>query len=981
MEVTTDRGCSDTLRRTVEIYDRPIAFLDAPSLVACGGTTIRANVVGGDTTDYTFQVFRDNIAIPGATSASYYANEDGCYKYIVSTKGSEVCTTTTDEACITINDSPIAGFDTPVQVCADEIFSLSNTSSVNGNQNSPMNYLWVLDGNGTATTRDILDLSYATPGNYDLTLYVTNPVGECTDTLTKAITVNPIPSVSIEPQSNIPFCPNTGADMVLKAIIQGTGMISLQWEKDGQPILGAIREFLTITEEGNYTVRMINHSLSPCEVMSEPIVFTFSSLPNFDLIKPEQICVNNQAHFSVEYLDTDLTMVGFFFQDGGQYVQPNISHTFSTSGFHEVMLVMENTFGCRDTVTAEVFVSDNPTANFSTLLDICLGKIADFVSTSQNGSRFEWDFGDGNVSNLENPKYFYESPGTYDAKLVVTNNNGCKDSTTQEIIVRPVPSANFSVAPDCDNLTYQFTDQTVSSAFIETYHWDFGDGQTSNEENPLHSFSESGLFKIVLTVTSIDGCDSQKDTTLFFESVMGIAYSYTPPCVGKEFTLKDESFSVDSLVGRIVRWQWKVGDSLFSTEQNPTFIIGGNGVIPLEFTITTEDGCTRTITDVLTINKNPIAGFSMSPSLPFPCPDKLPVIVNLTNTSSSDAITYEWTMPDMSKIPVENPNYTVASVGLHPFTLKVTNDSLCVDTIKQVFEVYDSIKVSYDVTDISNIGCGDQTYYFNSSTNPIATYFNWFVGNQLVGNEKDLEYTFERLDSIDNNFTVRLEASSPDASCTYSYSSNITIPAVVMADFEFSQQFVIINLSDTVYTGLVNFQNTSLNGQEFSWTFEDISTNPITPSDKQPSPSNSIEENPQSIRFDSPIREYRVTLYATDEFGCSDTTSQILKLNYFDRITLADVFTPDNDVLNLNDIYEVWNDSEVKSFLFEVRTLNGEIIVSNSTNFQTLWDGTMNNSGVNKAIEGWYNVSLRVTFWDEETRIYNSRIHLGRLKN
>lgn len=137
-------------------------------------------------------------------------------------------------------------------------------------------------------------------------------------------------------------------------------------------------------------------------------------------------------------------------------------------------------------------------------------------STDPDGDIVEylWDFGDGTTSTEENPTHQYSSGGTYTVTLTVTDSKNHTNSYGTNITVKSegYPNAFFVYSPvtPTTNDIIQFTDQSTDpDGTIVSWHWDFGDGNTSTERNPTHQYSTSGygtvIFTIRLTVTDNDG--------------------------------------------------------------------------------------------------------------------------------------------------------------------------------------------------------------------------------------------------------------------------------------------------------------------------------------------------------------------------------------------------------------------------------------------------------------------------------------------
>lgn len=186
------------------------------------------------------------------------------------------------------------------------------------------------------------------------------------------------------------------------------------------------------------------------------------------------------------------------------WVQGVLDDTYTVGNTKDVFL--EDLFGKtrlapRDIGAAELlflnpdFIADT-TAGIGTL-DV------QFTDTTPNGpaGTYDWDFGDTNTSTLQNPPHTYDTPGTYTVTLVIDQGLGTENTETKINFITVAPytvdfSASDTTIPQLQDVT--FTNLTNGSP--TTFDWDFGDGQTSNDENPVIQYSTVGTFTVTLTV-------------------------------------------------------------------------------------------------------------------------------------------------------------------------------------------------------------------------------------------------------------------------------------------------------------------------------------------------------------------------------------------------------------------------------------------------------------------------------------------------
>ena len=176
--------------------------------------------------------------------------------------------------------------------------------------------------------------------------------------------------------------------------------------------------------------------------------------------------------------------------------------------------------GCVNTSTPiTVNVYAKPTTDFvSTLSSQCL---ADNNFSFTNRSTITtgtlthlWSFGDGATASTLNAARSYAAAGTYAVKLVSTSNNGCKDSTTQQVVVHPMPVSAFAVSPAIQCLagnSFSFNNTSTVSGGTTNSNWSFGNGATSTSQHPTISYNAVGTYSVKLISISNNGC---KDSTV-----------------------------------------------------------------------------------------------------------------------------------------------------------------------------------------------------------------------------------------------------------------------------------------------------------------------------------------------------------------------------------------------------------------------------------------------------------------------------------
>ncbi|HPG12159.1 MAG TPA: PKD domain-containing protein, partial [Chitinophagaceae bacterium] len=366
----------------------------------------------------------------------------------------------------------------------------------------------------------------------------------------------------------------------------------------------------------------------------------------------------------------------------------NPSHTFSTSGLFNVKYTYINDIGCRaDTVSHIVTLSDPPVAGFTSSGPYCINKQISFtdVSTSTGGAItvWNWDFGDGNSSNSQNPVHTYSTAGVYNVTLTVQTASGCSSiAFTTQVTVFDNPTSDFSIPTTVclPSGAAQFNDLSTAPAggSVAAWQWNFGDGSpVSNIQNPLHNYSGTGPYNVTLQVTSDQGCVDTKVLPIntIYAEPQAQFNSLPEVCVGSLIGFSDMSSAPGSSV---TGWSWDFGDgSPVSTSQNPSHIYNLPGTYTISLTIQSASGCqSQPYTSQVIVNHIPTADFSIASVVCVPAGEAQ--FNDLSSVPAGSTIsTWNWDFGDGSTSTTQNPTHIYASTGSYTVTLNVVTDKGC----------------------------------------------------------------------------------------------------------------------------------------------------------------------------------------------------------------------------------------------------------------------------------------------------------------
>jgi FOG: PKD repeat len=195
---------------------------------------------------------------------------------------------------------------------------------------------------------------------------------------------------------------------------------------------------------------------------------------------------------------------------GGTSENITTHHDIKKSGVYNVTLAVWGSEG-NDTLTKVAYVTANKGSSNTPIADFTASSTygnaplnVSFNDNSTDATSWYWKFGDGNISRERNPTHNYSTEGNYTVILAVNNTNGWSAKTQEITVQNGLPAVDFSA--DNSSGSVQFTD---SSQNATSWSWDFGDGETSTDESPVHTYSAAGNYTVTLTASNEMGSASK----------------------------------------------------------------------------------------------------------------------------------------------------------------------------------------------------------------------------------------------------------------------------------------------------------------------------------------------------------------------------------------------------------------------------------------------------------------------------------------
>jgi PKD repeat protein len=371
------------------------------------------------------------------------------------------------------------------------------------------------------------------------------------------------------------------------------------------------------------------------------------------------------------------------FGGGNTDTGQNPAHTYNDTGYFDVMLIVS------DSVHSDTIIKPDYIAVFETLTVDFTGQPTSgrkplnvsFQSTlNEVPDSLTWYFGDGQTSNQLNPVHKYTGFGNYDVKLVAEL-CGYKDSVTRENYIRVSDiQAKFSASERCGSLPLQvtFTDSSTSTYPIIAWHWDFGDGDTSNQQNPTYQFTSSGVFDVTLIAYDSVGADTlTKQDYITTQDSVSADFIGLPNSGRSPLTVMFEPV----LEGIANYYYWNFGDGDTSSFRNPIHTYIAQGKYNVELIVRLElDDCNQgdsiTKKDYVIVNDlqaqfnaNLTAGVR-------------PLMVQFTDSSSGNPSSWFWDFGDGNNSTEQNPQHQYDTAGVYDVFLRVCNFISCDSLLK-----------------------------------------------------------------------------------------------------------------------------------------------------------------------------------------------------------------------------------------------------------------------------------------------------------
>ncbi|MFN7014081.1 MAG: PKD domain-containing protein, partial [Bacteroidia bacterium] len=294
---------------------------------------------------------------------------------------------------------------------------------------------------------------------------------------------------------------------------------------------------------------------------------------------------------------------------------------------------------------------------------------------------YQWS----NGANTQNTTVTPTSTTTYG--VISIDRYGCIAADSLTITVYDNPVSQFTFNNVCFSESAQFTDNSVanSAGGIISWQWDFGDGNNSTQQNASNNYISDGTYNVTLTVTNANNCTNSSTQTITIYPKPDANFTFINQCDGNAVPFN--STSTINAPDNITNYFWDFGDNTNGSGTSINHLYSSTGLYNVTLIVTSNNSCSDTILQQVTVFNNPIANFTFTDVC-------LGYDVNFNNTSSvnnPDVInSYQWVFGDGSPIEtIQNPNHTYTTPGAYNVTLIVGTSNGCSDAQTQTVNIYD----------------------------------------------------------------------------------------------------------------------------------------------------------------------------------------------------------------------------------------------------------------------------------------------------
>lgn len=860
-------GCSDTSTSSVKVFPNPKSAFTPVQDAGCGphNTAFSNLSVPNDTGSISIMSFAWRFG-NGSTSTQVNPNsvftasatKDSLYNIRLVAFSEHGCRDTSYQT-VRVYPNPKAAFTPNVtDGCGPLGVSFSNQSVPNDTGSiNIMSFVWDFDNGFSSigrTPSSQFVANYLTDTTYRVKLSAISEHG-CIDSTSKNVVVHPKPITAFTQNKNAGCGP-------LPVQFTSTSQLASKyfWNfGDGDTAMRSnpLHTFASFPIfDSIYEISLNTQSVHGClgDTVKANVIARYQPMASF-FSSADSVCGGGNIAFYNASLGGATNSWNFGNGQSSNGINPAISFTGlpNKDTTYRVRLIVSSPYGCKDTTFNPIKVNALPEATFANVAPGCTPHSVTFTNTSLRGARFEWDFGDATTSDSLTPtKLFNNNTAlvnrTYPVTLKAISVSGCTDTMKQNIVVYPLPLADFTSqkTTDCDTTEYHFNN---SSQGAVNYNWSFGDGTSAAIENPVHfyrtSFTQDTSYSVKMIATSNQGCKDSVQKTVLAHPLVHARFdaASTSGCGQLNAQFINQSANA-------VSYFWEFGDGAGSNRTTPNYLYNSTGVYPVRLTAYNQFGCSDTAEKLnfISIYEVPKAVFFFSP---FQTRQPLTTI-NFYDSSvlSTGTLSHNWNFGDLlhpnNVSLLKNPAHNYSDSGDYTPKLVVTSDKGCKDSMSKAVRILPYLPVPAFTYNPAQ-GCQPHQVTF-TNTSQYADSYEWDFGDGTKSTVTSPQHTYNN----EGKYTVSLVAKGPGGRIEARKDTIITVYPLPKANFTATKTK---RCDTTEYM----FLNSSQGAATYNWRFGDNTA--------------SAAQSPVHYYRTQASADvgYTIKLVVTTAFGCQDS--------------------------------------------------------------------------------------------------------------
>lgn len=672
----TNGSCSNTRLNQIEVFNETANFVAGDDTICTSQTAVflatgfnQANIAS------YFWDYGDGNSGFGTANTSHTYAAPGLYTVTLTIVDTRGCISTIAKPNIIRVWGPIANFTfNPTAGCRPLPVTFTDLTITDG-VHPIVNWVWNFgDGITQTFTAPPFTHIYDTSGYFNIRLYATDSYG-CTNTILTNTQVYITDPKAVFTSNDTSTC--IGANV--NFINASTGVnLTYNWDFGDGTFSTLANPVKTYAADGAYNVSLTVTDINGCpHTLTKP---AFIKVNTVDASFTVNDSLTSCTPFEVNFTNTSkfYSFGTWDFGDGTTSTLTNPTHYYSLVGTYIVKLVASGPGGCTDSAFKTIIVyPSTATLTYSPLAGCSPLPVTFHVSTP-GPVTYLWDFNDGNTLTTtdSNIVYNYLLPGAFLPKVILEDQTGCQipvEGIDTIFVTKSYVNFGADDTLHCGIGIVNFSDSTTSNGVITNYNWDFGDGGTSTQQNPTHTYTSPGLYTVQLIVTTANGCMDTAFKTNYIKVVAVPDADITgniPICVYDKLTFRGVLLTPDTSA---VTWFWDFGNGKTSVRQNPpTQVYDTAGNYALRLIVTNSTGCADTVDRTVVIYPVPL----IEAGTPKTILVGSSVIIAPTG---SPVVDYLWS--PATGLSCTNCYTTVASPkNTTSYTIKVTDANGCVNT-------------------------------------------------------------------------------------------------------------------------------------------------------------------------------------------------------------------------------------------------------------------------------------------------------------